>query len=141
MTGVLRILDEVWNRVDTYVFDAPGEGFAFLLCRWNSTPFGPAFIADDALLIDQEDVQEDETGWSLSDRAIDSAINRAARSDKALVEVHTHPLGPPVFSKTDRKGLQPFAEYVLESLPNRPYGATVWAGDGIYGEAFFHEGE
>lgn len=137
MKSALRIIDAVWDSVHAHVFDAPEEGFAFLLCRWHETSRGPTLIADDALLIGYEDVDVDHTGWSLSDRAIDRAINRAAATGKALVEVHTHPLGPPAFSRTDRLGLRPFAEFVLDSLPQRPYGATVWTPDGNYGEIFY----
>lgn len=141
MMAGLKILDTVWNRVLSHISEAPSEGFAFLLCRWEPTSSGPALVAEDAVLIDHEDVLRDGPGWSLTDRAIDLAINRAARSGRALVEVHSHPLGPPGFSDTDREGLRPFAQYVLESLPNRPYGATVWTDRHIYGELYSHVGE
>lgn len=52
------------------------------------------------------------------------------------MEAHNHGIGPPRFSATDRAGLEPFAGFILDSFPDRPYGATVWAGDQVYGEWF-----
>ena len=119
-----------------HLFAGPGEQFAFLLCRWWPSTNGPLLVAVDTFLVNPEDVAADDDGWTLSDHALDRVMNKAACTGFVLVEAHNHGLGPPRFSAIDRAGLEPFANYVLQSFPDRPYGATVWADDAAYGEWF-----
>ena len=112
------------------------EGFAFLLCDHSVAAPEPVMRVRDLVTIDDEETLFDGDGFSLSERALDDVMNRGAASGLALIEVHKHHIGPPAFSKTDRAGLLPFAKFVLESLPDRPYAAMVWAGGEMYGEWF-----
>ena len=133
----LRFIDDVdHRRVARHLFAGPGERFAFLLCRWHPTTNGPSLVVADAILVDPAAVAIDDDGWSMSDRALDNVVNTAATTGLVLVEAHNHAFGPPGFSATDRAGLEPFANYVLDSFRDRPYGATVWADDMVYGEWF-----
>ncbi len=138
----LRFIDDLdHRRVAQHLFSGPGERFAFLLCRWQPTTDGPSLVVVDATLIAPADVAIDDDGWSMSDRALDNVVNTAATTGLVLVEAHNHSLGPPGFSATDRAGLEPFANYVLDSFRDRPYGATVWADDMVYGEWFSRAGD
>lgn len=138
----LRFVDDLdYRRVAQHLFSGPGERFGFLLCRWLATIGGPSLVVVDAILVDPSEVAIDDDGWSLSDGALDDVVNAAAKSGMVLVEAHNHSLGPPGFSATDRAGLEPFASYILDSFPDRPYGATVWADDMVYGEWFSRVGD
>lgn len=136
--ATLRFADpDVFRQVTGHLFSGHGdERFVFLLCRWRSTPNGPALITQDAVVVDPSDVVFDVEGWSLSNHALDRVINAAAARQLAVVEAHNHAIGPPRFSSTDRSGLRLFAEFMLTSFPDRPYAATVWAGEHAYGEWF-----
>ncbi len=50
------------------------------------------------------------------------------------VEFHNHELGPPGFSVIDEAGLEPMARYVTAMLPDRPYGAGVYAEGRVHVE-------
>lgn len=112
------------------------EGFAFLLCAHTYAQRQPVMLVRDLITIDDAETFFDGDGFGLSDRAVDEVLNKGAASDMALIEVHKHDFGPAGFSRTDRAGLLPFAQFVLESLSGRPYGAAVWADGEIYGEWF-----
>lgn len=129
------------DRLRTHLFAGPGERFAFMLCRWHATANGPILVVADVLCVDPGEVTVDPSGWSLSDAGLDQVLNTAARTGLTLVEAHNHAVGPPGFSRVDRAGLGPFANYVLDSFPDRPYAATVWAGDHTYGEWFERTGD
>ena len=136
MASLRFLQDRTLREVTDHLFAGPGERFVFLLCRWQHSTGDPALVAADAILMDPADVAMDGDGWSLSDRALDDVLNRAAATGLALVEAHNHAYGPPRFSNTDRAGLEPFANYVLDSFPEWPYGATVWTDQLVYGEWF-----
>ncbi len=134
--AVIRLTEDHLQRVRDHIFAAEVEGFAFLLCRWEDSNDGPVFVTEEVVLINHADVDTGDRGWSLTDEALDRVLNRAAVTELALVEIHNHRLGPPRFSRTDRSGLLPFATFVVDSFPDRPYAATVWAGNLVYGEFF-----
>lgn len=134
--GRVVISDEHYSLLSQHLKASKKEGFAFLLCDHSLAIPEPVMVVKDLLTVDDEEAVFDGDGFSLSDRALDEVINKAALSGLALIEVHKHHLGPPGFSKTDRSGLIPFAKFVLESLPERPYAAMVWAGGEMYGEWF-----
>jgi molybdopterin/thiamine biosynthesis adenylyltransferase len=135
--SVLRFPTQTgYDRVANHLSTGTGERFAFLLCEMAQSQDGPALTMVEALLIDDRDVLFATDGWALTDAALDQVMTVAAQSGLALVEAHNHHVGPPRFSFTDRSGLLPFAEYVLATLPGRPYAATVWANDLVYGEWF-----
>lgn len=124
--------ERVWNHLSA----SPNEGFAFLLCHHEQAGLQPVFVVRDIVIVHHRDTYADDEGISISDAVMDKVINRAAATNLAIVEVHSHHAGPPQFSRTDRARVLPFATFVLDSLPHRPYGATVWADNSLYGEWF-----
>jgi molybdopterin/thiamine biosynthesis adenylyltransferase len=134
--STIRFSQSVFSRVYEHLFSRHGEHFAFLLASWTYSGGEPIFMVRDVILIPDNEVTVDECGWSLDIESIVRVINSAIKSGDALIEVHNHGGTIPRFSATDRYGLQEFSAYVLSSLPGRPYGATVWGDDAIYGEYF-----
>ena len=123
-----------------HLFTTPGEHFAFILADWTFSMGEPVFLVRDVLLIPDDHAVCGRSGWELDPAIVIDAINSAARGKYALIEAHNHAVGPPRFSSIDRAGLREFAPYVLDSLPGRPYAATVWAGSSIHGEWFLPDG-
>jgi hypothetical protein len=118
----------------------PGEHFAFFLARAAMTAAGPAFIVVDAELVPDDKVEWTNGGAELDPDALLLIINRAVREQLALIEAHNHGGASPRLSTTDRRGLAEFVPYVLESLPGRPYGVTVWGDELVHGEFFLPGG-
>lgn len=134
--STIRIPEPIVQRIEKHLFTDPGEHFGFLLARHAESLSGPVFLVDELCLIGDEFVDCSGSVWGVQFDAILPVINRAAIEGRAVVEFHNHPLGPPRFSATDRIGYEEFVPYVLGSLPGRPYAATVWTPDGVYGEVF-----
>jgi molybdopterin-synthase adenylyltransferase len=134
--GRVVMSEEHYSILNQHLRESRKEGFAFLLCDHSLVAPEPVMLVRDLVTVDDQETVFDGDGFSLSERALDEVINRGAAAGMALIEVHKHHLGPPAFSRTDRAGLLPFAKFVLESLPNRPYAAMVWAKDEMYGEWF-----
>jgi len=67
------------------------------------------------------------------DTALDRVHNAAVTGGHGLVEFHNH-LGPPAFSPTDEDGLAPMADYATDLMPDRPYGAGVYAAGRVHVE-------
>jgi molybdopterin/thiamine biosynthesis adenylyltransferase len=139
--AVIRIPDRVWTAVRNHLFAIPGEHFAFMLARWTLSGGEPVFLVRDVVLIPDEQVHIGRNGWELTTEGILTVVNAAVRSGDALIEVHNHGGTRPRFSeRTDRPGLAEFSAYILDSLPGRPYGATVWGDTTVYGEFFLQDG-
>lgn len=117
-----------------------GEHFAFLFARTAMTIDGPVFIVTDTELVADDKVQWADGGAEMDPDALLGVINRAVCEGLALIEAHNHGGNSARFSTTDRRGLAEFVPYVLESLPDRPYGVTVWGDDLVYGEFFLPSG-
>ncbi len=138
--GVVRIPKPVFETVRKHLFSTPGEHFAFMLARVTWSQGGPVFMVREAILIPDRDVKVTRKGWELRTEAILSVVNAAIRSGHGLVEAHNHGGRRPRFSLTDVDGLKDFSAYVLSSVRGRPYGATVWGDDLVYGEYFTPDG-
>lgn len=134
--STLRIPEPIWIRIHEHLFSQSGEHFAFMLARWTYSLGEPVLMVRDTILIPDRQVTTTGNGWELATEGIVTVINRAIASGDALIEAHNHGGLRPRFSSTDRQGLRQFAPYVLDSLPGRPYGATVWGDTTIYGEVF-----
>ena len=140
--GRIVMTEADYERVWNHLVASPKEGFAFLLCHHEEAGLQPVFVVRDIVIVDHRDTYADDEGITISDTVVDKVINQASATHLAIVEVHSHDAGPPTFSRTDRTRLLPFATFALESVPHRPYGATVWADNYLYGEWFaLHEGE
>lgn len=138
--SVIRLNESVTAEVKSHLFTESGEHFGFLLAENARGSNGPIFLVKHFYAIPDSHVRVSEGGWEVSTEALLNAINAAVREDLALVEVHNHPGGWSRFSPIDRKGFDEFVPYVLDSLPRRPYGATVWTEEGVYGEYFLQDG-
>jgi molybdopterin/thiamine biosynthesis adenylyltransferase len=124
-----------WNRIEDHLAGASGERFAFAFTRTlNTGDTGPVLEVLDVTLIADEDTEHDDSGWYLSNTALDRVHNQALTSGTGLAEFHNHRHGPPRFSRTDEAALAPMAEYALELLPAVPYVAAVWAESSVYAE-------
>lgn len=134
--AAIRIPEDIWAAVRDHLHGTPGEHFAFLLADWTRTSAGPVFLVRAKILISDEELVPEADGWGVSTDALLIAVNAAVRRRAALVEAHNHPGPLPRFSPTDRAGLREFVPYILDSLPNRPYAATVWGDELVYGEYF-----
>lgn len=138
--AVIRIPERIWARVCAHLLAQRGEHFAFLQARWCMSGGKPVLMVRDVIIVPDERVTFSRTGWELDSEAILDVINAAVRSGDALIEIHNHGGSRPRFSPTDRDGLREFPAYVLDSLPGRPYGATVWGDATVYGEYFLPDG-
>ena len=135
--STLRFTDSSqWRSVEEHLAAAVGERFAFALTRHvGDDTEGPVLVVDDVLLIGDEEVEHDRTGWSIKEDALDRVHNRALGAGAGLVEFHNHHLGPPGFSRTDEKTIEPMASYVIDML-GKPYGAAVWAHGAVHADWF-----
>jgi len=138
--AVIRIPERAWFEVRTHLSSGPGEHFAFFLAQPCATASEPTFLVKDAICIPDEYAGLGEDGWSLTPEGYLLAINAAVNAKLSLIEAHNHGGCKPRFSSTDRQGLKEFVPYVLESLPDRPYAATVWGDSTIHGEFFLPDG-
>lgn len=138
--ATLRLTEPQYERLRVHLYGKPGEHFAFMLADWTLSRSEPVFSVRDFLLVPYTRAYPDVDGWELDPRTVIDAINAAHKNGRALIEAHNHTGFSPRFSWTDRAGLKDFVPYVLDSLPGRPYGATVWGHDSIYGEFFLPGG-
>ncbi len=134
--GVLRTTEKQFDDVRRHLAGSQDERFAFLLCDTTTSSGTPIFIAKETILVPDGEISLTRTGWELSDKVLDDVLNQAVRGHLAIVEAHFHGGTRPRFSRTDRRGLGPMAHFALERLDGRPYGATVWGDDSVYGEVF-----
>lgn len=140
--STLRFIDPAhWDAMEGHLRGGTGERFAFALTRVLANGSdGPVLCVEDVELIHDDDVEADATGWTISDPALDRVHNRAILERRGLVEIHNHRIGPPGFSRTDEAALEPMAQYVIDTLKGRPYGAAVWAEGTVHAEWFRPDG-
>jgi len=138
--AVIRIPEDIWARVRAHLLSCVGEHFAFMYAEYCATKEVPVFLVKDAHCVMDENVQADRDGYTVTPEGFLPAINTAVKSGVALIECHNHEGSRPGFSQMDRRGLREFSQYVLDSLPGRPYAATVWGDSSIYGEFFTPQG-
>lgn len=137
--ATIRFPEDVWKKSQDWLLGRGGEHFAFFLAKWTYSCGEPVFWVRDVMLIPDTQTSNERDGVSLSLGQILGVINAAIKSGDCLIEAHNHGGESPRFSFTDRRGFQEFVPYVQESLPGRPYGATVWGDTSVYGE-FFDQG-
>ncbi|MEX2238944.1 MAG: ThiF family adenylyltransferase [Dehalococcoidia bacterium] len=137
--GTLRVSESLLERVRAHLFSRPGEHIGFLLASWSTSLGSPVFAAEEALLVPDDQVTFVNGAYELAVDAITGAVNAAAKGGLALVELHNHSGPSPRFSRTDERGFQEFVPYILDSLPNRPYGALVFSEASVHGRWFTRE--
>lgn len=121
-----------WDTIETHLTRGGGERFAFALTRQLAASTVLEVVGVE--LIGDDDIIADKTGWSIAEEALDRVHNLAVTTGCGLVEFHNHHLGPPGFSRTDEEGLTPMADYVTGLLPDKPYGAGVYADGWVHVE-------
>jgi molybdopterin/thiamine biosynthesis adenylyltransferase len=132
--AVIRLPEPVRATVHAHLFTKPGEHFAFLHARTSSSTGTPVFLVHDVTLVPDDKVTVDKHGWQIDPDYLLDIVNNAVRSDDALIEAHNHGGSRPRPSSIDRDALAEFVPYILDSLPGRPYAATIWTQATIYGE-------
>lgn len=138
--SVIRLPQTILTQTRSHFFSRPGEHFAFFLANWTWSEDRPIFLVHDVVLIPDEDLVWQRDGVSVDPAIVIDVINQAIPGQTCLIEAHNHGGEKPRFSRTDQEGFQEFIPYVLESMPGRPYAATVWGDHTIYGEYFLPDG-
>ena len=124
-----------WDTLEEHFGGGSGERFAFFHTRQlDTTGDAPHLQVTGIELIDDSDVMGDETGWYVADRVLDRVHNAAVRNGHGLIEFHNHHLGAPGFSRTDEAGVVPMADYATSLMPDRAYGAGVYAQGRVHVE-------
>ena len=124
-----------WSALETHLSRGLRERFAFAHTKpLSEIGSGPLLEVVDVELIHDAEVEPDGAGWQLADTALDRIHNAAIGGGHGLIEFHNHHLGPPGFSRIDEAGLGPMAEYVTALMPDRPYGAAVYADGRVHVE-------
>ncbi len=139
--GVIRMPETVYAKTHRHLFSTPGEHFAFLRARTTESRGEPVFLVHDVELVPDSRVRIAEHGYEIDEDALLGIVNSAVRSGDALIEAHNHGRGAiPRPSPTDREQLAEFVPYILDSLPGRPYAATIWSESTLYGTYFTRSG-
>ena len=123
-----------WYALEAHMNSGRGEHFAFVHTRSIRLKPEPVVEVVDIELVDDRDVNFDDSGWNLAEDVLDRVHNAAIIGDYGLIEFHNHQLGPPAFSRTDEAGVNPMAAYVTSLMPDRPYGAGVYADGQVHVE-------
>lgn len=138
--ATLRIPESVWKETYEYLYGTPGEHFAFFLANWSEANKEPVFLVSKVMLVPENLTSANWTSYGVEISAILPIINEAIKGNYCLIEIHNHGGNLPRWSYVDKAGLDEFVEYIHSSLPNRPYAATVWGSDTIFGEYFLSTG-
>ena len=131
--GVLRMPEEIYAEASAHLLCGSGERFAFLHARIDRAGADVVFAVHGLTLVPDERVQRGPAGYDIDPSYLLERVNDAVHGDYALVEAHNHGGALPRFSRLDLEQLGEFAPYVLDSLDGRPYAATVWGDDTVYG--------
>jgi molybdopterin-synthase adenylyltransferase len=131
--GVLRIPEEIYAEASAHLLRGPGESFAFFHARIDRAGADTVFAVQGVTLVPGDRVVLGPDGYDIDPSYLLDVVNDAVRGAYALVEAHNHPGALPRFSRLDLEQLGEFAPYVLDSLGGRPYAATVWGDDSVYG--------
>lgn len=124
----------LWEEARKHLFRSRDEHFGFFFAGVGRA--GPAFrlALREFIPVQYEHLETDpRVPRQIKLDFLLDIINRAKQADAAIVEAHTHPLsrGEVEFSFFDKEEIPSFANYVLGSIPSRPYIATVWGTDTV----------
>jgi molybdopterin/thiamine biosynthesis adenylyltransferase len=131
---------KIWDKTSSHLLQNDDEHLAFLLANTAKTNSGITFLIQDFLLISDQKFTPEKLHMELSLDQILNVINTAKKKNMSLIEIHSHPFSThqTTFSFTDLDGFKEFVPYVLDSLPEKPYGALVLGQksiDGMYWES------
>ena len=133
--SVLKFTDQRhWTAIETHLSPPRGERFAFAHTRCIHPSPDPILEVVGVELVPPSGTTNDDSGWTISDGVLDAVHNRAIAGGYGLVEFHNHARGPARFSIIDEAGLTPMADYVTSIVPDRVYGAGVYAEGRVHVE-------
>ncbi|MGH9921780.1 MAG: HesA/MoeB/ThiF family protein [Nitrososphaerales archaeon] len=134
----------MWEKAFSHLIEKDGEHFAFFLAEACTISKGTVLLVKDVILIDDDEMETEGFAAKIKLDPLLRVTNTANSKKSVLVEIHNHTdFGGIVnFSGTDLKGFEEFVPYVLDVLPNRPYGALVVTEKAsIEGLIWNHEGK
>ena len=135
--ATIRMSEDIWLKAREHLLSRGRERFAFFIAGLSYSQGEPLLNVRELRVVSEDRVNWSRGGYNVDPAEFIEAINAAIRSGGALIEAHSHGGTFPRFSETpDRPGIAEASSYVIESLPNRPYVATVWGDDTVYGEYF-----
>lgn len=138
--ATIRLPERIWSDVHSHLFGKDGEHFAFLFAARTTSRGRPVLMVKGAYLVPDDAVSDAWHSMELSTDAVLHTINTAVKGNYSLIEAHNHQGSMPRFSQIDREELGDFVRYAHDSLPDRPYVATVWGNTTVYGEYFLADG-
>ncbi len=142
MSATIRVPASVYRRARTHLLGEAGdERYGFFLAGVKAVPHRISLLAREFVAVREEQVHISEDGFELPPSSWLPIRNRAHAENAALIEAHSHPLGPAGFSLTDEKWSEAFAGYMLDDLPGRPYAATVWSPESVDGRLWHAAGD
>lgn len=139
--AAIRLPERIWSAAREHLFSNYGEHFCFFLANWTFSRGEPIFLVRELITIPDSELGHNGLGMQMRPEAILRVINSAVTQELSLIEAHNHGGSYPRFSQTDRTEMPGFIEYVHSSLPDRPYAATVWGDQSVYGEFYLHSGD
>ena len=138
--SAVRIPIKLYKQTVEHLFGSPGEHFAFYFANFTYSKGEPVFLVKDLICIPEDETNPGWDGYEVNIEGILRVVNQAVENDHCLIEIHNHGGSAPRFSRVDNEELGPFVEYIHKSLPNKPYGATVWGDKEVFGRYFLPDG-
>ena len=139
----LRISGLHYQQLKHHLFPSDGkEAVAIALCGRFSNIDAEYLLVHDITLIPNEECknrEDDIITWST--KRIEPYFERIARSDLALLKIHSHPGGYSQFSETDDYSDQEFFDSAFGwSISEKPHASAVMLPSGeIFGRFFFSD--
>ncbi len=128
-TAEIKMTGTQYRSLRGILFDkGDREGAAFILAGVANGPERFLLTAHDLW-----EIPSARGAWHIQAEpsALIEAVNRAVEKGAVLIEAHSHPGSDvPHFSSVDEEGLRKVVPYMLGSLTQPIYGATVWGRTG-----------
>lgn len=143
MHAEIVIPSNIYERLQRDLFARmPKEGAAFMLAGISTCPDRLTLTVRDCW--NMPDSAYENSSWGhvdLRPTALINVVNHAAEAGGVLIEAHTHPHTKVAqFSVMDEHGLQDVVPYMVSSLPQPVYGATVWGHEGLSAAVWWKDG-
>lgn len=138
--SAIRIPNNIYTKTNEHLFGKPGEHFAFYLANYTYSGGKPVFLVKDLDCIPDDETMMGWDGYEVKIESILRVVNLAVENDHCLIEAHNHGGSVPRFSMIDQAELGSFVEYIHESLPGKPYCATVWGDTEVFGKYYLPNG-
>lgn len=132
MEPSIHLREAMYGQLTSHLLaqDHDLEEAAFLLARVEVTASSVSFHGEEAICVPPDGFAfRSEYYLELDDTFRAEIMRRAWQSNRALVELHSHPRQrtPARFSPSDIAGLREFVPHTWWRLDRRPYAAVVMA--------------